>query len=138
MLAEARPPAKPDPWSEAPLDLGWLRRADLALKLAAHSLAYGGWRLDAATASASVTDGVLTLQQLAGTLVGGSLSAYAQPCISGEIKRHFRDKRWQIHVRRSAQELLLELRKATEQLTHQLGRDPGDDERVDDPARHDR
>ena len=32
--------------------------------------------------------------------------------MSGEIKRHFRDKRWQIHVRRSAQELLLELRKA--------------------------
>src|SRR6185437_8598921 len=48
--------------------------------------------------------------------VGDSLSAYAQPCVSGEIKRHFRDKRWQIHVRRSAQELLLELRKATERL----------------------
>jgi RNA polymerase sigma-B factor len=60
--------------------------------------------------------------------VGNSLTAYAAPCVSGEIKRHFRDKRWQIHVRRSAQELLLELRKATEQLTHQLGRDPGDDE----------
>ena len=57
---------------------------------------------------------------------GNSLTAYAAPCVSGEIKRHFRDKRWQIHVRRSAQELLLELRKATEELTHQLGRDPGD------------
>ena len=56
--------------------------------------------------------------------VGDSLSAYAQPCISGEIKRHSRDKRWQIHVRRSAQELLLELRKATEELTQQLGRSP--------------
>ncbi len=56
--------------------------------------------------------------------VGDSLSAYAQPCVSGEIKRHFRDKRWQIHVRRSAQELLLELRKATEELTQQLGRPP--------------
>jgi RNA polymerase sigma-B factor len=56
--------------------------------------------------------------------VGDSLSAYAQPCVSGEIKRHFRDKRWQIHVRRSAQELLLELRKATEELTQQLGRMP--------------
>jgi len=56
--------------------------------------------------------------------VGDSLSAYAQPCISGEIKRHFRDKRWQIHVRRSAQELLLELRKATEELTQQFGRAP--------------
>ena len=56
--------------------------------------------------------------------VGDSLSAYAQPCVSGEIKRHFRDKRWQIHVHRSAQELLLELRKATEELTQQLGRMP--------------
>jgi RNA polymerase sigma-B factor len=56
--------------------------------------------------------------------VGDSLSAYAQPCVSGEIKRHFRDKRWQIHVRRSAQELLLELRKSTEELTQQLGRAP--------------
>jgi RNA polymerase sigma-B factor len=60
--------------------------------------------------------------------VGTSLSAYAQPCVSGEIKRHFRDKRWQIHVRRSAQELLLELRKANEELTHQLGRAPAQDE----------
>src|SRR5579864_969441 len=56
--------------------------------------------------------------------LGHSLSAYAAPCVSGEIKRHFRDKRWQIHVRRSAQELLLELRKATEELTHNLGRTP--------------
>ena len=60
--------------------------------------------------------------------LGDSLSAYAQPCVSGEIKRHFRDKRWQIHVRRSAQELLLELRKATEELTQQLGRAPGETE----------
>ena len=62
--------------------------------------------------------------------VGDSLSAYAQPCVSGEIKRHFRDTRWQIHVRRSAQELLLELRKATEELTQQLGRAPAEDELV--------
>jgi len=60
--------------------------------------------------------------------VGNSLTAYAAPCVSGEIKRHFRDKRWQVHVRRSAQELLLEMRKATEELTHQLGRSPNDDE----------
>jgi RNA polymerase sigma-B factor len=60
--------------------------------------------------------------------IGGSLSAYAQPCVSGEIKRHFRDKRWQVHVRRSAQELLLEVRKATEDLTHKLGRVPADEE----------
>ncbi len=60
--------------------------------------------------------------------VGTSLSAYAQPCVSGEIKRHFRDKRWQIHVRRSAQELLIELRKANEELTQTLGRAPSEAE----------
>ena len=59
---------------------------------------------------------------------GSGLSAYAAPCISGEIKRHFRDKRWQVHVRRSAQELLLELRKATEELTGNLNRAPTDAE----------
>jgi RNA polymerase sigma-B factor len=60
--------------------------------------------------------------------LGDSLAAYAAPCVSGEVKRHFRDKRWQVHVRRSAQELLLELRKATEELTHHLGRNPCDEE----------
>jgi RNA polymerase sigma-B factor len=60
--------------------------------------------------------------------VGVSLSAYAQPCVSGEIKRHFRDKRWQVHVRRSAQELLLQVRQATEDLAHKLGRTPTDGE----------
>jgi len=59
---------------------------------------------------------------------GSGLSAYAAPCVSGEIKRHFRDKRWQVHVRRAAQELVLGLRKATEELTHELGREPEEDE----------
>jgi RNA polymerase sigma-B factor len=60
--------------------------------------------------------------------VGDSLSAYAAPCISGEIKRHFRDKRWQIHVRRQVQELLLEMRAVTAELAQQLGHAPGDGE----------
>ena len=60
--------------------------------------------------------------------VGGSLAAYAQPCISGEIKRHFRDKRWQVHVERSMQELVLQVRDATRQLTQQLGHLPSDGE----------
>src|ERR1700733_8696749 len=59
---------------------------------------------------------------------GNSLTAYAAPCVSGEIKRHFRDKRWQVHVRRAAQELLLEMRKATEDLAHTLGRQPTNEE----------
>ena len=48
--------------------------------------------------------------------------------MSGEIKRHFRDKRWQVHVRRPAQELLLEVRQATEDLTHSLGHTPSEAE----------
>jgi RNA polymerase sigma-B factor len=60
--------------------------------------------------------------------VGESLAAYAQPCISGEIKRHFRDKRWQVHVRRSAQELRLEIRKARSELAQRLSRTPTDAE----------
>jgi RNA polymerase sigma-B factor len=63
--------------------------------------------------------------------VGRNLAAYAQPCISGEIKRHFRDKRWQVHVRRAAQELLLEVRTAAEVLTQRLGREPTEAELAD-------
>ena len=53
-----------------------------------------------------------------------NLATYAQPCISGEIKRHFRDKRWQIHVKRSVQELMLQARAATGPLAQELGRTP--------------
>jgi RNA polymerase sigma-B factor len=60
--------------------------------------------------------------------VGNSLAGYAQPCVSGEIKRHFRDKRWQVHVKRSLQELRLELRSAAAELTADLGRTPTDTE----------
>ena len=60
--------------------------------------------------------------------VGNTLAGYAQPCVSGEIKRHFRDKRWLVHVKRSLQELRLELRSAISELTHELGRMPADSE----------
>jgi RNA polymerase sigma-B factor len=60
--------------------------------------------------------------------IGASLAGYAQPCVSGEIKRHFRDKRWQLHVQRSLQELRLELRTTAAELTNELGRIPSDAE----------
>jgi RNA polymerase sigma-B factor len=59
---------------------------------------------------------------------GDSLAAYATPCISGEIKRHFRDRRWQMRVSRQDQELLLQMRAVEETLTQQLGRTPRDRE----------
>ena len=64
--------------------------------------------------------------------IGGGLAAYARPCISGELKRHFRDKRWQVHVKRPVQELMLEAREATWQLAQELGRTPAES----DLARH--
>jgi RNA polymerase sigma-B factor len=63
---------------------------------------------------------------------GASLAAYARPCISGEIKRYFRDKRWPLHVMRPVQELVLQVRDATGPLAQQLGRTPADS----DLARH--
>jgi RNA polymerase sigma-B factor len=62
------------------------------------------------------------------TEIGESLAAYAQPTISGELKRHFRDRRWQVHVRRSVQELRLQIITATADLTQRLARAPADDE----------
>jgi RNA polymerase sigma factor (sigma-70 family) len=62
----------------------------------------------------------------------GSLAAYARPCISGELKRHFRDKRWQVHVKRPVKELVLQAREATWQLAQELGRTPAES----DMARH--
>jgi len=62
---------------------------------------------------------------------GSNLASYAQPCIAGEIKRHFRDKRWHVHVKRSTQELRLELCRARADLTQQLSRVPKDDELVE-------
>jgi RNA polymerase sigma-B factor len=59
---------------------------------------------------------------------GNGLRAYAVPCITGELKRHFRDKRWQVRVTRPLQELLLELRDAAEDLNHELGRHPSEAE----------
>jgi RNA polymerase sigma-B factor len=60
--------------------------------------------------------------------VGDNLAAYALPCISGEIKKYFRDKRWQVRVQRSAQELRHELRLARSELTQRLSRSPQPDE----------
>jgi RNA polymerase sigma-B factor len=57
---------------------------------------------------------------------GVSLATYARPCIGGELKRHFRDKRWQVHVKRPVQELVLEVREATWRLAQELGRMPAD------------
>lgn len=60
--------------------------------------------------------------------MGGSLAAYAQPCITGELKRHFRDKRWHVRVERPMQELVLQVQEAARQLTQRLSHAPTDAE----------
>ena len=55
---------------------------------------------------------------------GTGFLGYATPMIIGEIKRYFRDSTWDVHVPRRMQELSGALRKATEALTHDLGRSP--------------
>ncbi|MGE7384662.1 SigB/SigF/SigG family RNA polymerase sigma factor [Streptomyces sp. NPDC004126] len=48
----------------------------------------------------------------------------AMPYITGEIKRHFRDTAWAVHVPRRLQELRIDIAKAKEELTIRLDRSP--------------
>jgi RNA polymerase sigma-B factor len=57
---------------------------------------------------------------------GGSLAAYALATVAGELKRHFRDKTWQVRVARPVKELVLNVRTATAQLSQDLGRTPAE------------
>jgi RNA polymerase sigma-B factor len=55
---------------------------------------------------------------------GLEFSTYATPTILGEIKRHFRDAGWLIHVPRRAQELQATLANARADLSQELHRAP--------------
>lgn len=55
---------------------------------------------------------------------GAELSTYATPTILGEIKRHFRDHAWALHMPRRMQELQSQVAVATDALTFELGRSP--------------
>ena len=55
---------------------------------------------------------------------GTKFTSYAAPTILGELKRHFRDKGWSLHVPRDLQERTLAVSRATEILSKELGRSP--------------
>jgi len=55
---------------------------------------------------------------------GVDISSYAVPTIVGEIRRHFRDKAWAMHVPRRLKELSVRLSRVLDQLTNELGRSP--------------
>jgi len=51
-------------------------------------------------------------------------ATYAARVVTGELKRHFRDRTWAMRVPRSLQELHLRVRNASELLRGDLGRSP--------------
>jgi RNA polymerase sigma-B factor len=55
---------------------------------------------------------------------GSRFMSYAVPTMVGELKRHFRDKGWALHVPRELQERVLNVNRATENLSKKLGRSP--------------
>ena len=59
---------------------------------------------------------------------GVPFAAFAGSTIEGELKRHFRDHSWVVRVPRSAKDLHLVVRRATDELVQQSGRSPSIDE----------
>ncbi|MFJ1968495.1 RNA polymerase sigma factor SigF [Streptomyces sp. NPDC087903] len=56
---------------------------------------------------------------------GNAFESYAVPTITGEIKRHFRDHMWTLHVPRRVQDLRNRVRRAGQELSQTVsGREP--------------
>ena len=55
---------------------------------------------------------------------GLQFSSFATPTITGELKRHFRDRGWAVRVPRRMQELHLQLDRMVAELSQALGRAP--------------
>ena len=64
--------------------------------------------------------------------LGVPFSAFARPTIAGELRRHFRDTTWSVHVPRSLKDLHSGLGKAAAALAMRLGRNPTADELAED------
>ncbi len=56
--------------------------------------------------------------------LGHPFASFAVPTILGEMRRHFRDAGWSVHVPRGAQERALKVRDAQERLANTRGRAP--------------
>jgi RNA polymerase sigma-B factor len=62
---------------------------------------------------------------------GIAFTSFAVPTILGELKRHFRDKGWAVHLPRGLQELVLRIQDADDKLGSAGGRSPTVDEVAD-------
>ncbi|MEO1062403.1 MAG: SigB/SigF/SigG family RNA polymerase sigma factor [Actinomycetota bacterium] len=63
---------------------------------------------------------------------GARFASFAAPTISGELKRHFRDRTWRVKVSRRDKDLSLRARERIPTLTQTLGRAPRMSEVADD------
>jgi RNA polymerase sigma-B factor len=59
---------------------------------------------------------------------GVQFGAYATPTIMGELRRHFRDYTWSVHVPRRAKDIRAAVNDSVDQLSKELGRSPTVDE----------
>lgn len=55
---------------------------------------------------------------------GVQFGAYATPTIMGELRRHFRDYTWSVHVPRRAKDIRASVNDKVDQLMKELGRSP--------------
>ena len=55
---------------------------------------------------------------------GRDFNAYAAPTILGELRRHFRDRVWELRLPRRLQERTMDVREAAAALSEELGRTP--------------
>lgn len=62
----------------------------------------------------------------------GSFAAFATATVRGELRRHFRDTTWSVHVPRRVQELVPRVRRCADQLEQTLGRSPSPREIADE------
>jgi RNA polymerase sigma-B factor len=55
---------------------------------------------------------------------GVRFGTFATPTILGELRRHFRDHTWAVHVPRGAKELRIQINSAVDEMTTELGHSP--------------
>ena len=59
---------------------------------------------------------------------GVSFTSYAVPTIAGELKRHFRDNSWAVHVPRGLRDRALQVHATIKELSERTGERPPNDE----------
>lgn len=62
---------------------------------------------------------------------GVKFATFARPYIEGEIRHHFRDQTWEVHVPRSVKRLATQVRATVDKLSGDLGHDPTPQEVAD-------